>query len=265
MRIFLYVLLCLSLASCGADSEPEESTAAVSEEPAPPLRLTDYTYADSTALRSGGPYFTFELQTLRAIDGPAALRDTVNTVVDEKILGYQPGPIVPFDTALIRHLATAFADYRNQPVDEGLLEESEVPYTQEEIHRVEEVYRNDRLLVLSHLVYVYTGGAHGMTRTDLLPFRVNPARQLTYDDLFRPGADAPLSDLLTRLAHREMPERVYVDTVPVTSNLAPLPGGMRFLYDPYAIGPYASGNIALDVPYDSLRPWLTEEALALIP
>ena len=174
---------------------------------------------------------------------------------------------LPTDSSLeqgVRYYTeVAFADYLAQPVDEGLLEESAAPYSREEEQITKLLYRGDSLLVLAQQYYGYYGGAHGNHFTALLPFTAYPPRRLTYGDLFAPGNEPDLSRMLTERA-RETGASIYVDTVPVTDNVAPLPEGLRFLYDPYAIGPYAAGEITIDLPYEQVRGLMREEARTLV-
>ena len=251
---YLCLLLLFSLSSCTGDPETEDgaSGAEQTEAPPPPLEFVTYTYDDSTALREHGPYFVYHLETLRATGGPEALREAINDSLDIRLFGFTVSDAVPLDTAVRAYLAPEFADYRAQEVQEEWLQEAPHTFAREQDELTEVVYRGDSLIVLAHRYYEYTGGAHGMHFTDLLPFSVDPPQLLDYDDVFLGGKEDTLSQLLLAKA-METPDRIFGDSVPVTRNLAPLPEGVRFLYEPYAIGPYASGEIALDLPYASLR------------
>ena len=255
MRLYLLFALLLFV-SCGGETDPVPGEGA-QPDPLPsvapsPLRFTDYGYADSVALRKRGPYYVYDLTTLRAADGAEELRRLINDTLAAAILGFAPAAGIPLDTAVRAYLAPRFDEYREQDVQEEWLQEAPASFRREEFIRTELLYRTDSLIVLANHYYEYTGGAHGMHYTQLLPFSVYPPRRLTFEDLFREGAEAPLRDLLTREAMRD-PDRVFGDSIPVTRNVAPLADGVRFLYDPYAIGPYASGEIALDLPYSELR------------
>ena len=255
MRRSLICLLLLSAFACTPEREDVAGTSAVepATEPAPaPLRLTAYSYTDSVPLRPHGPFFTYRLRTLRAEGGEAGLRRAINDTLAVRLWGFVPGAGVPPDTAVRAYLAPLFADYQSQDVQEEWLQEAPQTLARVQEERTEVLYRTDSLLVLAHRYYEYTGGAHGMHFTELLPFRIQPPGLLTYDDVFRPDAGPDLERLLTERAARE-PGRTFGDPIPVTRNVAPLAEGVRFLYEPYAIGPYASGEIALDLPYAELR------------
>ena len=263
MRRSLICLLFLSALACSPeparDPEPSEIDDAVAPA-ATPLRLVPYTYADSVPLRPHGPYFTYRLHTLRAEGGAADLRRTINDTLAVRQWGFVPADGIPLDTAVKAYLAPQFADYLGQEVQEEWLQEAPQTLSREQDERTEVLYRTDSLLVLAHLYYEYSGGAHGMYFTELLPFRIHPPRMLTYDDLFLPHAGPALGQLLNEYAARE-PGRTFGDSIPVTRNVAPLADGVRFLYEPYAIGPYASGEIAIDLPYAELRGLLRKNAV----
>ncbi|MGB3800920.1 MAG: DUF3298 domain-containing protein [Lewinella sp.] len=257
MRHLITCCLLLVLAACSSDPDINSETDPfpVALPPVAPLTFADYRYEDSTALRDRGPYFTYRLRTLRAEGGTEELRRMINDSLSTQLFGFVVSDNVPMDTAVRAYLNPLFADYAEQEVQEEWLQEAPQTFSRHQEETTEVVYRSDSLIVLSHQYYEYSGGAHGMSFTELLPFAVNPPSLLGYDDIFLPDQEDRLSELLLAKAMEE-PDRIFGDSVPVTGNLAPLPEGIRFIYDPYAIGPYASGEIALDLPYASLQGML---------
>ena len=263
MRVFLITLLLLYAYACSPEPErvPDPVGGDTGTETDPtPLRFVAYTYADSVPLRPHGPFFTYRLHTLRAEGGDTRLTRIINDTLAARLWGFVPAAGLPLDTAVEAYLAPQFADYLDQEVQEEWLQEAPQTLSREQDEKTEVLYRTDSLLVLAHHYYEYTGGAHGMHFTELLPFRTEPPRLLTYGDLFPPDAKSRLEQLLTERAARE-PDRTFGDSIPVTRNVAPLADGVRFLYEPYAIGPYASGEIAIDLPYADLRELLRAGAV----
>ena len=262
MRPFLICSLLFFAIACSPEPQTEPETGPVEESAlaAEPLRFVPYRYADSVPLRPHGPFFVYRLRTLRAEGGDDRLQRTINDTLATRIWGFVPAAGVPLDTAVRAYLAPQFADYLGQEVQEEWLQEAPQTLSREQDERTEVIYQSDSLVVLAHHYYEYDGGAHGMHFTELLPFGAQPPRLLTYDDLFRPDAGPALRRLLTERAARE-PERTFGDSIPVTRNVAPLADGVRFLYEPYAIGPYASGEIALDLPYGELGGLLRDGAV----
>ena len=257
----LTVVALLFLYACQGDGveTPDEPPAP----PAEPLVLQPYTYADSAELQQYGPYYTFHLATLTATGGNPALRRLVNDSLAAQVVHRTlPGDSSLAD-ALPAYLAGQFADYRAQEVDPGFLQEAPQAYSEEVDLRTEVLYQSDSLLVLAHQYYGYSGGAHGMSFTTLFNFASAPPRSVTFDDIFRSGSEERLSALLTATAKADS-AMLYVDPVPPTRNVGLLPGGVRFTYAPYDIGPYAAGQITVDLPYDSLQEILRADVLPLV-
>ncbi len=259
---FLAATALLSLFTC--QSEPVGTDpAGEAVPPATPLVLEPYTYADSAALTDYGPYYTFHLATLTATGGDPALRRLVNDSLNARILHRALPADSTLAEALPGYLAGQFADYRAQEVDPEFLQEAPQSYARVVDLRTEVLYESDSLLVLALQYYEYTGGAHGMSFTTLYTFAAAPPRSIAFDDIFQSGSADRLSALLTSTA-RAGEAMLYVDTVPVTANVALLPEGVRFSYEPYAIGPYAAGQIAIDLPYDSLGGLLRADILPVV-
>ena len=130
--------------------------------------------------------------------------------------------------------------------------------------------------------YEYGGGAHGLMTQVGFTFRKSDGKQIALlkntnspklAKLIKEGVrrhfseqpDKPLSD-------NELLEFLFASEVSSLNNL-PLPGnapylsdtGMVFHYTQYEIAPYSSGIIKFEVPFKDIKPFMTDEAKALIP
>ena len=130
--------------------------------------------------------------------------------------------------------------------------------------------------------YNFSGGAHGLTTEVGFTFRKSDGRQIPLltntnspklSQLIKEGVrsffserpDSPLSD-------KELLSYLFAEEVSALNHL-PLPGnapylsdsGMVFLYTQYEIAPYSSGIIKFEIPFKDIRPFMTQEALELIP
>ena len=130
--------------------------------------------------------------------------------------------------------------------------------------------------------YEYGGGAHGLMTQVGFTFRKSDGKQIALlkntnspklAKLIKEGVrrhfseqpDKPLSDT-------ELLEFLFASEVSSLNNL-PLPGnspylsdtGMVFLYTQYEIAPYSSGIIKFEIPFKDIKPFMTDEAKALIP
>lgn len=108
--------------------------------------------------------------------------------------------------------------------------------------------------------YVYTGGAHGMTTTDVLTYDLNTGERLGLGDVI---SDTVLPKIQEKLGLEAIDEGydnrntdLFGDPakMAITSldKIALTDDGLDFYYDPYEIAPYASGTIVLDIDKDEL-------------
>lgn len=97
--------------------------------------------------------------------------------------------------------------------------------------------------------YVFTGGAHGYSTDCYMTFDTNTGDRITVDDII---ADrSALLDLLTAKVRAD--DRAFEDAEVFIPEVFLLDeGGITFIYDPYAIGCYASGAIDITLTEDEL-------------
>jgi len=105
----------------------------------------------------------------------------------------------------------------------------------------------------------YTGGAHGNTFYYAYTFGMaeGATRQLTLQDLFRPGADGrrAASDQVIAALKRN-PAALWVQdgtlkeiTAGMASRFVVTPTALTFLIQPYEAGPYSSGSFFVKIPF----------------
>ena len=117
--------------------------------------------------------------------------------------------------------------------------------------------------------YVYTGGAHGMPMEMIATFDANTGKQLTFDDLILPNSKGQLLKLIQKhvLAQDEYRSCKLSDffefTLPAQAP-ALKSDGVKFQYQAYEICCYAMGMPDCTIPYDEIRPMLTDYAKQLI-
>lgn len=110
----------------------------------------------------------------------------------------------------------------------------------------------------------YYGGAHPNTYISIVNFDPETGEQVTLDDIFIEGYEAPLTQLLLA----ELMENVQANTMDelrekgflfldaemfVPKNFFPEENGITFLYNRYDIAPYAYGEITLTIDYEKLK------------
>jgi hypothetical protein len=126
-----------------------------------------------------------------------------------------------------------------------------------------------RVISLKQLWFDDTGGAHPNHGSKGLLWDPHNDREIAREELFKPGADqGRLDGLLCRAIQAEKARRQGAVFDPQTwpcpkwadSDFVLAPsatpgklGGLIFLFDPYAIGPYVEGDWALLVPQTDFR------------
>ena len=146
-------------------------------------------------------------------------------------------------------------------------------------------------------MFGYTGGAHGFATHVGKTFRKSDGKAIGYEmeyskesfdakmknqtlfaDTKSPKLYALIKDGVKHYFKEcqqpiaddsELSDFLQVDNI----NRIPLPGnapyltekGVIFCYTQYEIAPYAAGMITFEIPYAKIKPFLTEEAKALIP
>ena len=144
--------------------------------------------------------------------------------------------------------------------------------------------QTDRYITLFYHTFDYGGGAHGYTTEVGFTFRKSDGKQLgeqipmltdtdspKFAQILKEGVRSFFSDGTEPMSDEELLEYLFAEEVESLDNL-PLPGnhpyftktGVVFLYTQYEIGPYSSGIIRFEVPFNDILPYLTPEAQAMI-
>ncbi len=122
------------------------------------------------------------------------------------------------------------------------------------------VYKN--LYTLSSFVYEYSGGAHGNYGTMLYTF-TKEGIKLNWKDILLPNGETTIQPLLQKAIakHLSLPETTPIkelglfiegNTIPLPQSFALTDKGLRLIYTPYEIAPYAVGEIDITIPYADL-------------
>lgn len=136
---------------------------------------------------------------------------------------------------------------------------------------------NDRYVNYNINVYAFLGGAHGTT-TDYTVTIVKPSGRVltqTVDTLqlksLQPILRKGVLSYLHEQGETDATEATLGDMLFVENGIIPLPvhapyltdDGVCFVYQQYEIASYAMGIVTFTVPYDQIKPYLTEEARSL--
>ena len=131
----------------------------------------------------------------------------------------------------------------------------------------------------------YTNGVHGYFTEELVSFDPETRREIDWDYLFKPECRQQVLDMFLHTARTSTKDAKWDETTPY-ENIAkafipydddgnplgkmqmPRPGlgekGVVFSFQPYHLGGFADGVFHFSVPYQELKPYLTDEAKRLL-
>ena len=127
----------------------------------------------------------------------------------------------------------------------------------------EKKYRNYLNYLVSY--YSFRGGAHGIQTLCHLVFDARTGEQIREEDLFAPGYEGPVAQLL-RLAVKssmeeedpELMQLVNLEEVVPNGNFAVREDGMEWLFQPYEVGPFALGIVSASLSWEDLKPFMKQ-------
>ena len=124
------------------------------------------------------------------------------------------------------------------------------------------IFNDDYFATLAFSNYMYMGGAHGMFGETYLVIDTKNAKQLTLNDLFDKKSLIVLEQKIIKKAYKytgvedavSLQDAGYlVDKINATDNFSLTAEGIKFVYQPYEIAPYAAGMPAFLFTWDELK------------
>ena len=111
--------------------------------------------------------------------------------------------------------------------------------------------------------YIYSGGAHGNSSTTFVNWDTKVRRNIALKDILTDGYQAKLAAIAEtifrkqeKLSDTSSLARDYFfkdNKFALNDNYSITPLGLRFLYNPYEIKPYAAGTTDLFIPYKNIQ------------
>ena len=146
-----------------------------------------------------------------------------------------------------------------QDINDGM---SYFPYTCKSELRM--IRSDEEVLSLNRVVESYSGGAHGFYYTDPVNFDVKSGNQIELTDIFKDTSALP-GMIMTKLMEdvEDASEMLWDDAEEIIKKL--IDGntdygeinflvdkkGVKFYFEPYLLAPYASGELMVEIPYNS--------------
>lgn len=213
---------------------------------------------------SGAPQCTVSLQLAAVKGGPAERTKAVNETITQQLLG--------IEGVGLKEAADSFAnkytsDYRKNfaPLyreDRG--DEQKRAWYEYHYNITSETKKGRKgVTVYSAAVDYYEGGAHGINQRIVMNFDNATGQMLTLADVFVPGYQQTLCDLLLEALTEKVGAKdaaelkakgyLYATDMFAPENFELGEDTVTFVYNPYEIAPYAEGIIELVIDNDDLK------------
>ncbi len=130
------------------------------------------------------------------------------------------------------------------------------------------MYLDDKILSYSYERYAYMGGAHGNSTRFLSNFDLKNAHTITEKELFTNNYESILAQLIKEQIVEDNAEMesvadlndfdFYEDRIKPNNNFFITPDGLAYVFNPYDIAPYSTGQIGVLITYDKLKSILKQ-------
>ena len=126
------------------------------------------------------------------------------------------------------------------------------------------LWNSPSILTIEEFSYAFTGGAHGNYGTGYYNFNAHTGQLVKLEDILTSGYEAPLTKIAATVFKETYLEEGMTnyseagfyfekDAFTMTDNFALTKDGLKFVYNPYEIAPYAMGQQEILIPYNDLR------------
>ena len=185
------------------------------------------------------------------------VRQNINNAIVAQAFDLEGGSGTLEETA-IRYRENLIDEYMNE---NAVLENGVRSWEDRLSGSFQEKYKNYRNYLVSY--YSFRGGAHGIQTLSNIVFDAKSGEQVQEADLFAPGYEAPVAQLLRLAVQSSMEEEdpelmqlVHLEEVVPNGNFSVGENGMEWFYQPYEVGPYALGIVSASLSWEELKPFL---------
>ena len=173
---------------------------------------------------------------------------------------------------LVDYYGEAHTDFLRSILKGGVPDYAELSYDA----TMDKIYESDKVVTYALTITLDLGGAHPTTRETGATFSKENGKRLTWDIVRgdqKEKLNEVVKDMLKAYFNAKSDKELMgnLQGVKSVSNL-PLPStppymtekGYVFIYQEYEIAPYAAGMPGDTIPYNTLKPCITEQAQKLI-
>ncbi len=202
---------------------------------------------------------TATIQYIAIKDNQPVATRAINRTIEKGISGNAPTITASLDS-FIAEANAFFEEFQDVPTGYGLEIEQSV------------LLNTPVILSIEEFNYAFTGGAHGNYGTSYYNFDATTGQILTLKDILVKDYASPLKTIaepIFKKAYLEAGMTKYSeagfyfenDVFVMTDNFAITKEGLKFLYNPYEIAPYALGQQEIIIPYEGLRDLVRGDGL----
>ncbi len=177
---------------------------------------------------------------------------------------------IPLDSILPRYAEVLSMEYKksNEPFLQKIIEAKEPsPIWQNQIQvQGAALYLDDKILSYSYERYAYMGGAHGNSSRLLYNFDLSNARLISEQNIFIENYQNSLAQLIKQQIVEDNAEmestadlnefHFFEDEIKPNNNFYVNADGIVYVYNPYDIAPYSTGQIEVALTFERLKPLL---------
>lgn len=273
------MVACSSEKTTKENNGPKDGDAAAEEAAAAPAYVVEkVTYADSIDYSGSKAVAKCTVGYIKSADGETALTNSVNSWV-VKMLSMS-GTSVEMGQPLAKAVVSkTLKDNAGDLKDWADMAKEDAdmypPMTYEFTYDVQPLVVNPQYVTMVFESYAYTGGAHGGAATIGQTF-VSATGEKLGEDMFKPGTQDQILKLvragLMKQYFEVATEQEFKECLMDPDGALTLPSnppyftkdGVTFMYQQYEIAPYSSGMPNCVIPFDTIKPYLTDQALSLI-
>ena len=187
------------------------------------------------------------------------IRQSINKAIVAQAFDLEGGDGTLEETA-IRYRENLIDEYMNE---NAVLENGVRSWEDRLAGSFQEKYKKYMNYLVSY--YSFRGGAHGIQTLSQIVFDAKTGEQVHEADLFAPGYEEPVAQLL-RLAVKsameqedpELMQLVNLEEVRPNGNFSLHEDGVEWLFQPYEVGPYALGIVSATLSWEDLTPFVKQ-------
>ena len=187
------------------------------------------------------------------------IRQSINKAIVAQAFDLEGGDGTLEETA-IRYRENLIDEYMNE---NAVLENGVRSWEDRLTGAFQQKYKKYMNYLVSY--YSFRGGAHGIQTLSQIVFDAKTGEQVHEADLFAPGYEEPVAQLL-RLAVKsameqedpELMQLVNLEEVRPNGNFSLHEDGVEWLFQPYEVGPYALGIVSATLSWEDLTPFVKQ-------